>query len=68
MAKRVVYDPVRKITYDRACKGCIYLGRAGWLGCCNYIFIEGKPRPCLPGKDCTIKETKRKKRRAEDGN
>ena len=57
----MVYDPVRKISYDRACKGCIYLSRAGGYGCCNYIFMKGKPRPCPGGRDCTVKEFKKKR-------
>lgn len=65
--QKLVYDSVKKISYDRARKGCIYLGKAGAYGCCNYIFMVGKPRPCPPSKDCTVKETGRKKRRAEDG-
>lgn len=51
-------------TYDRACKGCIYMGWiGGYLGCCNYIFMAGKPRPCPPGKGCTVKETKKRGRK-----
>lgn len=59
----MAYDKVRNLTYDRACKGCIYLGRAGMFGCCDYIFIKGKPRHCPPGNGCTAK----KKRSAVDG-
>lgn len=64
---KMVYDPVHKLSYDRACNGCVYRGRVGSYGCCDYIFIKDKPRPCPPGKDCTVKETGRKKRRTEDG-
>ena len=58
--------------YDRACKGCIYFGWiGGYHGCCNYIFIAGERRPCPPGKDCTVKKTKKrgrkKKGEVEDG-
>ena len=52
-----------KRIYTRACLGCIYMGWVGgWYGCCNYIFMEGKRRPCPPGKDCTVKTKKRKKK------
>lgn len=45
------------------CKGCIYQGYAGGeQRCCDYIFIEGKRRPCPPGKDCTVKTTERKRK------
>lgn len=55
-----------KKTYDRACKGCIYLGTAGSFGCCDYIFKVGKRRPCPHGKGCTVKETmKRGKKKGE---
>lgn len=63
MKQGFAYDPIAKIVYDRACKGCVYLSRCGNLGCCNYIFIEGKRRPCPPSKACTVKT--KKKRRAE---
>lgn len=64
--QQTVYDYGKRMVIDRACKGCIYLGRAGCHGCCDYIFIKGKPRPCPPGKACTVKETKRKKRGTKD--
>ena len=42
------------------CRGCIYQGYAGGnLKCCDYIFKVGKPRPCPPGKDCTVRATVR---------
>lgn len=51
-----------KKIHDLACKGCIYLAYLnGYLGCCDYIFKVGKRRPCPPGKDCTVKEMKRRK-------
>ena len=54
--------------YDRACKGCIYLTFLnGYVGCCNYLFQVGKRRPCPPGKDCTAKETKKRKKEKKDG-
>lgn len=50
---------------DPHCKGCIYLGCVGGgMGCCNYIFIEGKRRPCPPGKECTVKTTERQLKKA----
>lgn len=53
--------------YDRACKGCIYLGSAGDLCSCDYIFKVGKRRPCPPGKGCTVKETKKRGRPKKGG-
>lgn len=51
-------------TYDRACKGCIYMGWTGsYLGCCNYIFMKNQRRPCPPGKGCTVKETKKQRKK-----
>lgn len=39
------------------CDGCIYFfGDYSLSRCCNYIFIKGEPRPCKPGKGCTVKE------------
>lgn len=49
------YTPVPK------CKGgCIHAGKIYDLPCCNYIFNEGHPRPCPPGKDCTVYEKGKK--------
>lgn len=55
---------------DEHCDGCIYMGRVGgdWLRYCRYIFENKEPRPFPSGKGCVVKETKRRKRRAEDGN
>lgn len=51
----------------RECDGCIYMGWCGWYKCCNYIFIKGESRPCPPGKDCTVKVTRKRKRRKNNG-
>ena len=56
-----------KIVYDRACKGCIYMGIVGSYGCCNYIFIKGESSPCLPGKNCTVKEARKRGRKKKGG-
>ena len=59
---------------NRYCFGCIYHREmSGYTGgCCNYIFITGKPRPCLAGKGCTVKETRKRGRKkkveVENGN
>ena len=38
------------------CNGCRYFhGDYLYNRCCNYIFVMGHRRPCLPGKDCTVK-------------
>lgn len=40
---------------QKYCEGCVYyFGEYQINKCCNYIFIEGKRRPCQPGKDCTV--------------
>ena len=49
--------------YCRACAGCIYMGWAGWYGCCNYLFMTDKRRPCPPGKNCTVKTTRKRGRK-----
>ena len=57
---------MKPIENDPYCKGCIhYLKTGGELRCCHYIFRKGHSRPCDPGKDCTVKETRR--RRKKDG-
>lgn len=56
---------LQKKIYDRACKGCIYFGWVARFGCCNYIFMEDKRRPCPPGKGCTVKETKKTRQKKE---
>ena len=53
-------------SYDRACAGCVYFGWVSYMGCCNYFLKTGKRRPCPPGKDCTVKQKRKKARRAED--
>lgn len=50
------------IYIDPYCKGCVYYMKMGGdQMCCHYIFREDKPRPCPPGKECTVKK-KRSKR------
>lgn len=41
------------------CRGCIYRSCTGGMNSCDYIFKVGKPRPCPPGKDCTVRTTVR---------
>ena len=45
---------------DKKCQCCAYRKDAagGWTTC-DYIFIEDKPRPCLPGRDCTVWKSKK---------
>ena len=40
----------------RWCRGCKYLSSAGCSGCCDYLLITGKRRPCPIGNDCTVRE------------
>lgn len=49
---------------SKYCRGCVYWKR---ISCtqveyCNYLEETGRPRIliCPPGKDCTVRETKRK--------
>ena len=38
------------------CEGCVHFyGAYKHNRCCNYLFDTGNRRPCLPGKDCTVK-------------
>lgn len=47
-------------TCDSFCDGCIYVRRVGVAGrSCAYLDVEGKRRPCLAGKGCTVKTTSR---------
>lgn len=49
---------------DKYCDDCIYRGRISFnTPCCDYIFIEGKMRPCPPGTACTVKSTNREVKR-----
>jgi hypothetical protein len=59
-----VADMEKKTSYiDKYCADCkYYMGNCDNTLCCNYIFIEDKRRPCDPGKGCTVK-VKRKRRR-----
>lgn len=44
------------------CEGCLhYYGCYEITKCCNYIFDNGKPRPCKPGTECTVKRLIRNK-------
>lgn len=43
----------------RWCRGCKYLSSAGCSGCCDYLLMTGKRRPCPIGKDCTVREYKK---------
>ena len=54
---------LQKRVCDRTCKGCIYFGVVGDYGCCNYIFMADKRRPCPPGKGCTVKVALKRKRK-----
>lgn len=47
----------RHTKYDHAyCKGCIHFDTVqSGAETCNYIFNEGRRRPCPPGSQCTEK-------------
>lgn len=49
---------------DPYCKGCVHYMRVGGdQKCCHYIFNKGHKRPCDPGKDCTVRETRKRGRK-----
>lgn len=54
---------------DKSCEGCIHLCYLyDKVTCCNYILNTGKKRPCDPGKGCTVKQIRRKKKRGGRSN
>lgn len=49
-----------KPEHKNPCEGCKYwFGNNEFSICCNYIFIKGHRRPCPPGNECTVKETRK---------
>ena len=51
---------------DKHCLGCAYYTKIhDAIRYCGYIFKEDKPRPCPPGKGCTVKKVEWRKK---DGN
>lgn len=42
----------------RPCKGCVYLGWASGLWCCDYLLREKHPRGCPAGAGCIWKRTR----------
>jgi hypothetical protein len=49
---------------DKSCDGCIHLTYLyDKVSCCSYLLNTGEKRPCGPGKGCTVKTTKRKKKK-----
>lgn len=52
---------------DNFCNGCIYkmfLGGGKFTPYCNYIVETGHPRPCPAGTGCTVKVTRKQRKRA----
>jgi hypothetical protein len=49
--------------FDKNCLGCKWYSRV-WadLHICEYLLKTDKKRPCPPGKDCTVKELRKRKR------
>lgn len=43
----------------RPCKGCIYLGWANGVRCCDFLVRVGHSRGCPAGKGCKAKKTRR---------
>ena len=49
---------------DVHCCNCYYYQGGSELDlCCCYILLNGKKRPCPPGKDCTVKKPRKGGRR-----
>lgn len=44
----------------KSCQGCVY--HAGGMNTCDYILIEGHPRGCPVGKNCTRRIAGRRRR------
>ena len=42
-------------TNNKNCADCVYKGIIANEAHCAYIFKVGKPRPCPPGDECTVK-------------
>lgn len=56
-------------TCDKYCHDCFfYGGQSEPALTCNYLLMRGKRRPCPPGKGCTVKERRGKKRRTQKDN
>ena len=52
---------------NKNCRNCAYFGGASDHVCsCNYIFIEDRMRPCPPGKGCTVKKKRSRRRKLAD--
>lgn len=47
---------------DKHCDGCFYYRATNLDWYCAYIFLTGSRRPCPPGKECTVKIAKNKRR------
>lgn len=57
-----ICNPIKKY-----CEGCdYYFGDYDLSKTCNYIFIVGKPRPCPPGKGCTVRIERKGYREKEE--
>ena len=56
--KRNDKENKQAVDKNHPCYGCIHFYGIYYVNyCCNYIFDIGKPRPCLPGTDCKVKDT-----------
>lgn len=48
---------------NHPCYNCAYLqGQNTSIPTCGYIFIVDRKRPCPPGKGCTVKVLRRKRK------
>ena len=50
------------IPLDKYCIGCKYYTKiTDGVRYCSYMFRTDNRRPCPPGKDCTVREERKKK-------
>ena len=48
---------------DPNCADCFYYRCCNIDWYCSYIFMTGSRRPCPPGKECTVKVSRKVNRR-----
>ncbi len=60
---RVSGTPLSSYPAAEGCNGCNYwrlLGGTGGEKACHYLIDTGRRRPCLPGKNCTVRIQKKR--------
>lgn len=57
-AKALVFHKA-ELSFAPGCDGCVYWREAGTaINACHYLLDEGHKRPCVPGKNCTVRRDK----------